>query len=489
MRLPWAVERASAMTKPEVEHGTFPRIGSAVRNCKTIFLPVEMISAVLSRISFSKIPRHCFPFAIAVTLTVAADGAGIFREGQSARTMSLGGAATIGDGAPIDALAANPAALGAKSPTLQLGVAAGFVHETFSNRANDHARMNDEGFVPNGAFSLPIGRLTFGLGTIPDATLRSDWRYRDTPGGLDGKTTLGTRTHKSEIILLRTVLGASWEINDRLSIGGSAGFLYNRNRLEAPYIIQSQPALAGAKTRLDLETEGTGWNAQFGVLWKPIPSLNLGASYTLASRLKSNGRAFSDARVQLRNLGLGALDGRATFNAEVTNEFPQIASVGLAWQTTPRLLLAGQVDWINWADTFDTLEVRLRHTTNPSYRLLLGSSNLDDDIPLNWRDQWVWRIGAEFAVNGTWKVRAGYSYANNPVPGGTLTPLTAAVMEHTIGAGVGWRAGRYGIDLAYQWQLPNKEHVGRSDLRSGEYSGSDIEAGVQWIGLTTTVAF
>ncbi len=452
-------------------------------------MPSKMLSAALCRFSFSKITRLFFPLAITFTLTAAANGAGIFRDGQSARTMSLGGAATVGDGTPIDALAANPAALGAKSATLQLGIAAGFAHETFSNRANDRARMNDEDFVPNAAFSLPVGRLTLGLGVIPDATLRADWRYRDTPGGLDGITTLGTRTHKSEIILLRTALGASWEVNDRLSLGGSVGFLYNRNQLEAPYIIQSQPTLAGAKTRLDLETEGTGWNAQFGVLWKPIPSVKLGASYTLASRVKTRGRGYSDARVQLRNLGLGALDGRATFEAEVTNEFPQIASAGLAWQAAPWLLLTGQVDWVNWADTFDTLEVRLRHTTNPSYRLLLGGSNLDDDIPLHWRDQWVWRIGAEITLNKEWTLRAGYSYANNPVPGGTLTPLTAVIMEHTIGAGIGWRAGRFGIDLAWQWQLPNKEHIGRSNLRSGEYSDSDIEAGVQWLGLTTTVGF
>lgn len=423
-------------------------------------------------------------------LGLPASGAGIFREGQSARSMSLGGNATAIASGPVDALATNPAALSAvNAPKLELGLAAGFARERFTNRANDDAKMNDEGAVPNLAFSMPMGRFTVGLAVIPDATLRSDWRYRDTPGGLDGITTYGTRTHKSEIILIRTALGASWEIADTFSIGGSVGFLYNRNHLEAPYIIQSQATLAGAKTLLDLETEGTGWNAQFGLLWKPVPSLKLGASYTLASRIRSDGRAVSDARVQLKNLGLGALDGQATFNAEVTNEFPQIASAGLAWQATKRLLLTGQIDWINWADSFDTLEVRLRNTNNPSYRLLLGGSNLDDDIALDWRDQWVWRAGAEFAVNDHWTLRAGYSYARNPVPGTTLTPLTAAIMEHTVTAGVGYRFQRYAIDLGYQWQAPNEEHIARSDLRSGEYAGSDIKVGVQWIGLTTSIEF
>lgn len=440
-------------------------------------------------IFISKKTSSVFSLVFAFALPFAAHAAGIYRDGQTARTMALGGSSIASEGSPIDSLATNPAALGGKGASLQVGLAAGFAHESFTNRANDDAQMNESGFVPSAAFSMPLGRFTVGLGIIPDATLRSDWRYRDTPGGLDGITTLGTRTHLSEIILLRTAFGIGWKISDQISIGGSAGFLFNRNHLEAPYTIQSQATLAGAKTRLDLETEGTGWNGQFGIVWKPISTLQLAASYTLASRIKTSGRAFSDARVQLKNLGLGALDGQATFDAEVTNEFPQIVSLGLAWQATPRLLLTGQADWINWADAFDTLEVRLRHTTNPSYRLLLGGSNLDDDIALNWRDQWVGRIGAEFAVTSEWTLRAGYSYANNPVPSSTLTPLTAAIMEHTVGAGIGWRSGQYGVDLAYQIQIPNQEHVGRSELRSGEYSNSSVSAGVQWIGLTTTISF
>ena len=134
------------------------------------------------------------------------------------------------------------------------------------------------------------------------------------------------------------------------------------------------------------------------------------------------------------------VDATAEFDAEVTNKFPQIVSAAAAWQATEKLTLIGQVDWINWADAFDTLDVRLAHVDNDLYRTLLaGQSNLDDDVPLDWDDQWVFRFGAEYALGDHWTLRAGYRYARNPVPASTLTPLTAVIAEHVITAGLGYR--------------------------------------------------
>ena len=130
--------------------------------------------------------------------------------------------------------------------------------------------MSDFGLKPHGALAWPLGPVTLGLGFVPDSALRSEWSYRDVPGGLDGATSYGTRTHRSEIQVLRFALGAGYALTPTLSAGASLGVLYNRNQLEAPYIIQTQPSLRTAKVLLDLDTEGWGANAQFGLLWKPI---------------------------------------------------------------------------------------------------------------------------------------------------------------------------------------------------------------------------
>ena len=51
------------------------------------------------------------------------------------------------------------------------------------------------------------------------------------------------------------------------------------------------------------------------------------------------------------------------------------------------------------------------------------------------------RLGVEQAFGEHWAVRAGYAYGNNPVPDGTLTPLTAAITEHLLTLGRGLQDG------------------------------------------------
>ncbi len=423
-------------------------------------------------------------------LAVPAFSAGLYRDGVGARSMSLGGSATATASDPLDALFANPAALSEiRGPTLSVGADAGFAHGSFRGRENRRTTMNAAGFFGSLAVAAPVGPLRFALGVNPDIALRDRWRYRDTPGGADGQTSYGVRTYESEIVLLRTSAGVSWEIVPQLSVGASVGLLYNRNQLHAPYIFQSQPVLRTVKTLLDLETDGTGWNGQFGLFWKPLETLRLGVTYTTRARITTDGRATGNAGVQLTNLGLGAARPDFAYDAEVANLFPQQVSAGLAWKAAPKLLLTAQFDWINWADAFETLPVRLTHGSNRDMNALVGADKLNDDVPLGWRDQYVGRFGAEYAIDARWTVCAGYAYARNPVPAATLTPLTAAINKHTLTAGVGFREGRFGLDLAYQWEIPASETVRTSALAAGEYSGSTTRIGVQWIGLTATVGF
>lgn len=417
--------------------------------------------------------------------------AGVNEDGATARSRALGGADVAGSASAVDALAHNPATLREiRGPVLEIGATYGTAHGEFSNRANQGVEMNTDGATPHGAFGRSFGPLSLGLGVVTDSALRADWRFRDAPGGLDGTTSYGFRAHTAEIALLRFAFGAAYQVTPQLSLGASVGLLYNRNRLEAPYTFQSQPQLAGAKTQLDLETEGWGWGGQFGLLWKPASTLQLGLTYRLPARLKTEGRAFADTSQQLKNLGVEAGQTAATLDAEVTNEFPQSFSAGMAWQMTPRLSIVGQVDWINWADAFATLEVRLRHVDSDLYRdLAAGKRNLDDDVPLRWRDQWVFRLGTEWALDEHWTLRAGYRYGRSPVPAETLTPMNAAISEQVVSAGLGAKWGRTSVDFAWQWALPQSESVGHSALLGGESRGSEVKVGIHWLTLTTAYEF
>ena len=65
--------------------------------------------------------------------------------------------------------------------------------------------------------------------------------------------------------------------------------------------------------------------------------------------------------------------------------------------------------------------------------------------------------------------------------------MTAAILQNTIGTGVGYSRGRYKVDLAYQVQLPATESVGHSSLKSGEYDNSRVEVAVHSVTLTNQI--
>jgi long-chain fatty acid transport protein len=114
---------------------------------------------------------------------------------------------------------------------------------------------------------------------------------------------------------------------------------------------------------------------------------------------------------------------------------------------------------------------------------------VNDSVPLDWKDEFVYHTGVEYQVIKSLALRAGYYYSPSPVPAGTLTPLTAAIFEHTLSAGLGWHCGSCAIDLAYEYDLPVTETVGTSALLDGEYSNSKVRVSAQWLALTFTKRF
>ena len=420
---------------------------------------------------------------------------GIYGNGTGARSMSMGGTDVAWAESPLEAMGDNPAGLGfLTTREFDLGGVVVVPEGHFSKpSASSSSDLNDSpGGLPEAALGVPVEQspIAFGLSFIPDSMLLADWNYLDPPGGLGG-ISYGQQTDKSEIIALRTALGMGIRVTSQLSLGLNLGLIYNQNELVTPYVFQNlqPPADApynGAKTLLNLNTSGFGWNAQIGLLYRPLTNLQFGLSYKSQYTVHSTGDASGDPYAQFPPTPPGPLAFH--YDAEVDNTFPQQVSVGASWKFHPQWRLAAQVDWIDWADAFSTLPVILKNGNNPTVNSVLGSS-FQDNIPLNWKSEFVYRVGLEYAMTQNLYLRAGYSYGHSPVPDSTLTPMTAAIMEHTVTAGMGYHWRNWQFDLAYQYDLPAEQNVGTSGLRSGEYSNSSTEVSLHWIALTTSIHF
>ncbi len=416
---------------------------------------------------------------------------GIYSNGTGARSMSMGGTDVAWAENPLEAMGDNPAGLGfLTAPEFDLG-GVGVISEGHFNKpsASSGSDLNDSpAGLPEGAFALPLGNspVAVGISFIPDSMLLADWKYQDPPGGLGG-ISYGEQTDKSEILVLRSALGIGIALTPKLSIGANVGMIYNQNELVTPYVFQNlQPSADtpydGAKTLLNLKTSGFGWNVRVGLLYRPLTNLQFGISYENQYTVNSTGDATGDPYAQF------GVSLPFHYDAEVDNTFPQQISVGASWKFHPQWRVAGQVDWIDWADAFQTLPVILKNGSNPTVNSVLGSS-FSDHIPLDWKSEFVFRMGLEYAVTRNLYLRGGYSYGHSPVPDATLTPMTAAIMEHTLTAGIGYQWRNWQLDLGYQYDLPAEQNVGTSGLRSGEYSNSSTEVSIHSIALTTSIRF
>lgn len=420
---------------------------------------------------------------------------GIFRNGVGARSMGLGGAfAALAEG-PLGAMAANPAGLGfLDAPGLDVGLTAGAASGRFGNAATSDGRLNSSpGFVPDAAFAMPFGpdrRFGVGAAFVPESLLAARWRYVDAPGGADGVTSYGLQKHNAEIAVARTSLGLGAYLGRGFSIGAGAGLVYNENTLQSPYIFQSQPALKSLKVLLDLRTRGFGWNGNAGVLFR-AERARAGLSYAGKTVVHGKGDVFADASAQLRSLGgaFASTDPLLHYDAEVVTVFPARVEGGAAVQVSRRCLVAVQADFINWSRAFDRLHIKLTNGSNAAVNGLVGSADAEDFVPMRWKDRVVYRSGMEYAVTERALLRAGWAYGKSPVPDDTLTPLTAAVLEHSLSAGLGLRGSGVRWDFAYQADLPRTRRVGASRLQAGEYSGTKVRAAVHWLALTVSTVF
>jgi long-chain fatty acid transport protein len=423
---------------------------------------------------------------------------GIYGNGVGAQSMAMGGADVAWAAGPLGAMGENPAGLGfLTAPQLDLGGVGGITQGYFNKSGVSSGNLDGSpAALPEGAFGLPLGTwpVTLGLSFVPESSLLADWHYLDPPGGLGGKTSYGYQQDKSEIVVLRSALGAGVKISSKLSFGASAGLIYNENRLETPYVFQNlqagpngpvNSAYNGAKTLLNLHTSGFGWNAQAGLIFRATTNLQFGLSYESESRVDTTGDASGDPSLQF-----GHPQGTLPFHydANVRNIFPQNVTAGVSWKVHPQWRLAMQVDWIDWQDAFHTLPVSLSDGNNATVNSVLGSS-FKDLVPLNWKNEFVYRAGVEYGVTKNLALRAGYAFGGSPVPDSTLTPLTASIMENTLTAGVGYHWRRCQFDLAYQYNFPAMQNVGTSGLLSGEYSNSSTEVSLHILALTTSVRF
>jgi long-chain fatty acid transport protein len=165
--------------------------------------------------------------------------------------------------------------------------------------------------------------------------------------------------------------------------------------------------------------------------------------------------------------------------------------LALGARPSDRLSLGVDLGWIGYKSAFKTMPMRMTGGTNANINILMNASPTNGSFsaawPLQWKDSWVARGGAEYGLMPSLKVRAGAMYGTNPVPANTLFTIFPAVAEAAVTLGVGYRVGSATLDFGYAHTFANSQTGATPSLVAQEYAGAQsrlgedqLSAGVSW---------
>ncbi|MDQ8190278.1 OmpP1/FadL family transporter [Roseibacillus persicicus] len=439
-------------------------------------------------ISVSSIPRAMvlgtWAFGLGV-LTVS--GNGVLRWGFGAADSGAAGVFGGTGGDSLSTMQLNPAALTSlQSSEWSLTGRALIGQGDFERSAGGTSLDRSLGAFPEAAivWRLPEQPLWFGVSFAPISALQAEWNYLDIPAEGSG-VSYGAVGHESGFLALKTNAALAWKINSQWSVGASLGAVYSRVDFDAPFIFQTNPALAGAKVDLDLETDGWALSWDVGVLYEPTESLSFGLRLRPEVELDNEGSAYADFSAQAP----GLTDPFNNYDASSRNVLPLMVGVGFSWQATERLRVGGWGEWFHWKDSFDEFAVALSGGSNDEINGAIGTDSPDDGVPLEWEDRIVVAFGAEYRLNEQWLLRGGWRYGASPIPSNLVTPLNASISEHAVTLGLGWQREDWRIDASYAVEFGSKQKVGTSGYRAAEYSNSSVDLTVHSIGVGVTRSF
>ncbi|MDP8999296.1 MAG: outer membrane protein transport protein [Myxococcota bacterium] len=222
--------------------------------------------------------------------------------------------------------------------------------------------------------------------------------------------------------------------------------------------LQRKVVTGAAEVSTELGAAAWGAGANVGAQLEAIPQyLSLGIHYRSAVNFNFDGAAhFENVAPEFQTL---LRDQRATTSFTT----PDVLQMGVASRPVRHLVVDADVVWYGWAK-FRSLDIKFPN--DPSGMLGRSSSRRKD-----WNDTVNVHVGAEAALDESWRVRAGVLYDPSPSPAKTLTPDVPDADRLNLAVGGGFvHPSGLRVDLGYQLIFALKKTSTAPEL-PGDYTG------------------
>lgn len=377
---------------------------------------------------------------------------GYFPHGHSIRSKGMGG---VGAALPHDALAAsdNPAGM------VWVGNRIDFGADLFSPRRsvsrqgetafgglyNGSADSDSNYFlIPEFGYNKMINpNLSLGVSVYGHGGMNTDF---NTPlagppfaacGSTQANMLLGCGRLGVDLMQLMVAPTVAYKLNPNHSIGISPLFSYQRFKVDGLQAFQPISSAPGNVTNLGYD-DSTGWGVRVGWMGKLSDTVTLGAAY--ASKVKMS--EFDDYR------GLFAEQGGF--------DIPENYNVGIAVQATPKMLIAFDVQRINYGKITSISNGVLNSLVNP-VGCPLGSAC---GSGFSWQNRTYYKLGAEYAYNKVLTLRGGFNYGEAPFGNSandiSFNIIAPGVVEKHLTLGLTYKTATGGeLTFAYMHAFSN----------------------------------
>ena len=201
---------------------------------------------------------------------------------------------------------------------------------------------------------------------------------------------------------------------------------------------------------MGLDGTATDFGYNLGLKWTPIKELTFGVAYrsqiTLHVDADANFLATTQAGaasiLQTANFNSYNSRIRATSTVASSITLPDSLALGVAWQPSDKLTLEFDAERTGWS----SLKELLFAFDNSQF-----NSFNNQPTPLNWKDAWAYKLGAQYALNKSVDLRSGVAYDTNPIPDSTLGPILPDADRTNVAFGMGIHNDYVALDMAYMW--------------------------------------
>lgn len=243
----------------------------------------------------------------------------------------------------------------------------------------------------------------------------------------------------------------SYKLNENHSVGATLKIAYQT--FEA-FGLSNPPALnagfAGISSDASKLTNNDhdsswGWGIGFGWTGQITPTLKLGAVY--------------QSKTSMQNFD----DYKGLFAEKGAFDIPENYGIGLSWQATPSLVVAADVQQINYS--------KIKAIANP-LRFPPGAGQMlgnNGGSGFGWDDMTVFKVGFAYDVNKDWTVRAGYNHGSQPIAKSQtfFNILAPGVIDDHVTLGATWRLQNGGEVTFMYMHAFDKEVKGAGSIPAG----------------------